>query len=85
MYFLIEGLTICASSKITVYNMGYIEYHEKLGYLLELIKRGRLGSPQECAEIFTCSEKTIRNMLNALRSKGLKINYNRSTKKYMLK
>lgn len=60
--------------------MGYVEYHEKLGYLIELIKKGRLGTPQECAEIFNCSEKTIRNMLNALRCKGLKIYYNRSTK-----
>ena len=70
--------------KIIVYNMGYIEYHEKLYYLLELIKKERLGSPQECAEKFSCSEKTIRNMLNALRLRGFKIYYNRSVKKYIL-
>lgn len=65
--------------------MGYIEYHERLDYLLELIKKDMVGSPQECAGKFNCSEKTIRNMINVLRNKGHKIYYNRYTKKYMLK
>ncbi|MFP4367336.1 MAG: HTH domain-containing protein [Bacteroidales bacterium] len=65
--------------------MGYIEYHERLDYLLKLIKKDMVRSPKECAEKFNCSEKTIRNMINVLRSKGHKIYYNRYAKKYMLK
>ena len=66
-------------------NMNYITYSRRLEYLLEMIEKGQVSSPKVVAEKFGCSEKTIRNMINCLREKGLKIGYFKYNKKYLLK
>jgi biotin operon repressor len=65
--------------------MDFITYSERLDYLLDLIKKGRVSSPKIIAERFDCSEKTIRNMINRLRNKGFEIEYSKYNKKYFLK
>jgi transposase len=55
--------------------MDYITYAERLDYLLELINKGQAYSPKEIALKFSCTEKTIRNMINRLRENGEKISY----------
>ena len=63
--------------------MDYITYAERLDYLLELINKGQAYSPKEIALKFSCTEKTIRNMINRLRENGEKISYCRKEKKYL--
>lgn len=65
--------------------MNYITYSERLEYLIDLIRKERIGSPKIVAERFGCSEKTIRNMINCLRNKGFEITYCKYNKKYLLK
>ena len=65
--------------------MDYITYSKRLDYLFESIKKEKLESPQQLAEKFECSEKTIRNMVNVLRDNGAEIIYCKATKKYLLK
>jgi len=65
--------------------MNYITYSKRLEYLLEMIEKGQVSSPKNVAEKFGCAEKTIRNMINCLREKGLDIEYYKSDKKYFLK
>lgn len=64
--------------------MDYLTYTQRLDYLLELIKKGRLRSPIEIAERFECCEKTIRRMINCLREKGFDIRFCRIEKKYII-
>jgi len=64
--------------------MNYIDYTKRLNYILELIQKNNLSSPNELASKFECSEKTIRNMINVLRDKGYNIKYSKTTKKYFI-
>ncbi|MFW6247443.1 MAG: HTH domain-containing protein, partial [bacterium] len=68
-----------------IFIMDYLTYTKRLEYILELIQKNRLESPEKLAIKFECSEKTIRNMINVLRSQGLDIQYSKSLKKYILK
>jgi biotin operon repressor len=63
--------------------MNYVVYTERMNYLLELIKKGRVQSPLEVACIFSCNEKTIRNMIKRLRDSGYIIVYSKKEKKYL--
>ncbi len=65
--------------------MDYLTYHKRLEYLLELIKKGCIHSPNEICKRFNCCDKTARNMINKLREKGFKIEYCKILKKYNLK
>jgi DeoR/GlpR family transcriptional regulator of sugar metabolism len=64
--------------------MDYLTYTNRLEYLSEMINKKQLSSPAEAAELFDCSEKTIRNMINRLREKGFNIKYDREEKKYLI-
>jgi biotin operon repressor len=64
--------------------MNYLEYTQRLEYLMELLKNGQVDSPRHLAMSFECSEKTIRNMINILRLKGNDISYSKQKKKYLL-
>lgn len=62
--------------------MNYRSYSERLDYLLELIEKGVVCSPNQIAEKFNCCDKTARNMINSLRDEGHQISYCRFSKKY---
>ena len=64
--------------------MNYRTYSQRLEYLRELIEKDRLCSPVEVANQFNCSERTVRKMINDLRSSGLEIKYSRKNFKYFL-
>ncbi len=64
--------------------MDYLTYTKRLEYLLEMIDKKQLNSPFGAAELFNCSEKTVRNMINRLREKGFDIKYDREEKKYLI-
>ncbi len=64
--------------------MDYLMYTERLNYLLHQIERGRVSSPNEMAEKYECSERTIRRMINQLRDSGHEIRYCRRRLKYYL-
>jgi len=64
--------------------MDYHTYSKRLKYLLELIEKGCLHSPYQMASKFDCSEKTVRRMINDLRSDGYNIKYSKKTLKYIL-
>ena len=65
--------------------MNYFAYQEHLTYLLKLIKKGKVNSPEQMAKEFSCNEKTVRGMINLLRKQGYEIVYSRKEKKYLLK
>lgn len=66
-------------------NMDYIRYSQRLKYLLELVDKGQVQSPQMVAERFYCSERTVRNMINRLRELGHDIHYSRNANRYVIK
>lgn len=53
--------------------MKFLDYSERLDYLLEMIEKERISSPKQIAQKFNCCDKTVRNMINQLREKGYKI------------
>ena len=65
--------------------MNFLDYSERLDYLLEMIEKGRISSPKQIAQKFNCCDKTARNMVNRLREKGYNIKYDRATEKYFIK
>ena len=58
--------------------MNFLDYSERLDYLLEMIEKGRISSPKQIAQKFDCCDKTARNMLNELREEGHNIRYSRT-------
>jgi biotin operon repressor len=65
--------------------MDYFTYSERLNYLIGLAKKGKLASPKIIADQFNCTEKTIRNMINCLRKKGYRLEYNKNKRKYIFR
>ncbi len=65
--------------------MNFLDYFERLDYLLEMIEKGRVSSPKQIAQKFDCCNKTARNMINNLRDEGYKIEYSRGLRKYFIK
>jgi len=65
--------------------MDFITYKNRIEYTLELVKKGALQSPNQLAQTFDCSEKTIRRMINNLRDMGHSIEYSNSEKRYLYK
>lgn len=64
--------------------MDYLTYTKRLEYLLELIEKEQVNSPNQVAIMFECSEKTIRNMINCLRRRGNNVKYCKCSRKYFL-
>ncbi len=64
--------------------MDYHTYSQRLKYLLELVKKGRLSSPYDLTKKFECTEKTVRKMINDLRKEGYRIKYCRKRFKYFV-
>lgn len=64
--------------------MDYFTYYQRMGYLLELIRKERLHSPHELTTRFGCSERTIRKMINDLRRDGYVIRYSRRRSRYLM-
>ncbi|MEQ8573367.1 HTH domain-containing protein [Fulvivirga sp.] len=64
--------------------MDYLTYSKRLNYLLELVEKGKLQSPDQLTNKFDCSERTVRKMINDLRELGHDIKYSRRTMKYSL-
>lgn len=65
--------------------MDYLTYEERLYYLLEMIKKGRLISQAQAGKKFNCSDRTIRRMLTQLKLKGHRIEYSHALRKYIYK
>lgn len=64
--------------------MDYFTYSRRLEYILELIRKERLGSPKDLVDKFECSERTVRKMINDLRRNGHTIKYSRQKAKYFV-
>jgi predicted DNA-binding transcriptional regulator YafY len=64
--------------------MNYLTYSKRMAYLLEIIDKGRLSSPNDLVDQFNCTEKTIRNMIASLREQGYPIRYSKKELKYVL-
>ena len=64
--------------------MDYKTYSQRLEYLRELIEKGRLSSPNDLVDIFGCSERTVRKMINNLREEGHCIKYSRRNMRYFI-
>lgn len=64
--------------------MAYLKYNDRLKHILSIIEKGGLSSPNQLANTYSCSEKTIRNMINTLRELGYNIEYSKTLKKYII-
>lgn len=64
--------------------MTYSERKEKEKHLLYLIEQERLLSIEKVATDYNCSIRTIKRMLNDLRTDGNDIYYCRKCNKYLL-
>ena len=64
--------------------MDYYNYSLRLEDIIDKIKKGGMPSPKELARKYACSERTVRRMINLLRSKGNEIKYCRKTNKYLI-
>ena len=65
--------------------MDFLTYTERLEYILSLIEKGFLQSPNCLVKKFNISEKTARRMISCLRMRGYNIVYCKKRKKYFLK
>lgn len=65
--------------------MDYISKLKRVEYIRELIEKEKAESPKQLAEKLGCSDKTVRNIINALRDEGIDICYCKAAKKYLLK
>ncbi|WP_414693439.1 HTH domain-containing protein [Ohtaekwangia sp.] len=64
--------------------MDFFTYSQRLDYLLEIIQKGQLSSPNDLVSKFECTERTIRKMIGDLRRKGYLIKYSRKELRYTL-
>lgn len=64
--------------------MTYLEKKEKESHLLYLIKNQRLHSLEKTANNFECSTRTIKRMINDLRTEGFIISYCKKSNKYLI-
>jgi transposase len=64
--------------------MDYLTYQERIDYLNKLVQEGKATSPINSTKRWNCSEKTVRNMINRLRGRGIDIRYCRKQKKYFV-
>jgi biotin operon repressor len=62
----------------------HLTYQQHMDYVLDLVKKGRLSSPNDLITKFNCTEKTVRNILKGLKLKGYPIKYSKSLKRYIL-
>jgi predicted DNA-binding transcriptional regulator YafY len=65
--------------------MNFIERKKRLGYLLEMIEKGRCISVRKAAEKFNCSDSTVKRMIVTLREEGHVIEYCKNSKKILNK
>ena len=65
--------------------MTFQEYASRVEYLKHLIEKGQVNSPIQIAKKWDCSEKTVRRMINCLRSEGLDIIYDKTLRRYIIK
>jgi len=64
--------------------MTFNEHKNNIDYLLYLLEHDRMCALDCVADKLNCSKKTIRRMLNDLRTEGHIIKYDRLNKKYFL-
>ena len=64
--------------------MNYLTYYKRLQYLRDAIEKGLVHSPKSFADRLNCSEKTVRNMINQLRSEDFAVRYCRSRGRYVI-
>ena len=62
----------------------HLTYQQHMDYVLDLVKKGGLSSPNDLTIKFNCTEKTIRNIIKGLKLKGYPIKYSKSLKRYIL-
>ncbi|MBX2897098.1 MAG: HTH domain-containing protein [Cyclobacteriaceae bacterium] len=65
--------------------MDFLTYSERLEYILSLIEKGFLQSPNYLVEKYNISERTARRMISSLRMLGHDVVYCKKTKKYFLR
>lgn len=64
--------------------MKYHERKERNEYLLEMVENKRCFSLKQIADIFACSERTVKRMLSELRDEGHNIKYCKSLKRFLI-
>jgi predicted DNA-binding transcriptional regulator YafY len=62
--------------------MDYLTYSSRLDYLLEMIEKRQISSPNDLTEKFECTERTVLKMINDLRRSGHPIKYSRKSSTY---
>jgi predicted DNA-binding transcriptional regulator YafY len=65
--------------------MDFLTYSERLEYVLSLIEKGALHSPNCLVKKYNISERTARRMITSLRMLGYDVVYCMKMKKYFLR
>ncbi len=65
--------------------MKFDDYQEKIEQIMKLIDRANTGSPEELAQKLNISERTVRRIIEKLKSKNRDIAFCRKAKSYIQK
>jgi DeoR/GlpR family transcriptional regulator of sugar metabolism len=65
--------------------MKFDEYQEKLDQLSKLIEHSRTGSPADLSKRLNVSERTVRRLIEKLKSKNRAIKFCRKVGSYIIK
>lgn len=64
--------------------MKYHQYEQRLAYLVEMATKGRFITVAQVATNISCNKRTVRKMLNQIRSRGTDIHYSYSSRKFVI-
>lgn len=62
----------------------FLKYEERLNYIIYLAEREQTGTLTSLADKLGVSKRTVKRMVEALRSKGINITYSRSRLSYTI-
>jgi len=65
--------------------MKFDEYEEKLDQLKKLVANASTGTPDELARRLNVSERTVRRLVEKLKTRKYEIEFNRKINSYVLK
>jgi predicted DNA-binding transcriptional regulator YafY len=63
--------------------MNFTERKRKIDYLLELINKNKCITPDQVAQKFGCSARTVKRMIAILREEGHNIKFCKISSKYV--
>jgi len=67
------------------YPMNARTYMQRLAYLEECIRKGRIHGIETIRRQFDCCDKTARNLVAELKAAGIDVHYSRALRKFFIR